>query len=224
MTTPAWRNLGLWAPGRTYESAQIALADRVGDVELEGRAVVELGCGTGAGLNQWRRRGAARAIGYDPAARASDSIRSSPAHALDEPSDVVLAVDAAYHFDLLRTAHAVGRSLRPGGVFRFTDFVIDADSRRARTVAWAIGRACRFGPGAPRTEDELRALLVRAGLTWDGIEDLTEEVLGGFVDYVGDGTAIARHDRRRYTVTAHFARWVLRTRAARYVLVRARRD
>lgn len=228
--TPAWRNLGRWAPGRSYLDAQIALADAVAEAAgpLEGRTVVELGCGAGAGLVRWVEHfGAARAIGYDPATQPSlrnpriEQVRGR-ARDLRHEADVVLAVDAAYHFDLPRTLGAVRRHLRPGGTLVFTDILLDATGRRARSTAWGLGRLCRFGPGAPRPEDELRAQVTQAGLTSLDLTDLTDEVLGGFARYVGRGPPIEPAERLPFHLTARFARWTVETRAARYALIRAR--
>lgn len=236
VAAPVFTNLGLWRPGARYPEAAEALARAVGEagrIAPDDR-VLELACGAGAGLPLWRTLGAGAVLGIDPgsldAARRVSAgldgveVRSGRAEDADHfgAFDVVLAVDAAYHFDAAVWLGAAGRALAPGGRLAFTDLVLDG----RLGVGGRVGaRLCRFGRGAPRRADRLQEDLREAGLELEAVEDLTQAVLEGFSAWAAagphaDGPPVPR---LAITITAALARRARAQAWARYVLVRARK-
>jgi SAM-dependent methyltransferase len=95
--------------------------------EIEGRSVIDLGCGEGAEAVELAERGAARVLGVDidlpaleraraRAARAGVSDRCSFADSTSEQADVIVALDSFEHFlDLPGMLVRMHSMLRPGG-------------------------------------------------------------------------------------------------------------
>lgn len=115
--------------------------------ELQGKRVLEVGCGQGIGLEIVSALGAARAIGFDldPAmiALAQSRVASGSwgaaayvgdATAISAPDssfDAVVEYAILHHIPPWRDALGeIARVLRPGGVFYFEDFL------RGFTTAW----------------------------------------------------------------------------------------
>lgn len=103
--------------------------------ELDGRAVLDLGCGTGERCVEYARRGAAKVVGIDISERMLAEARRKNSHprveyrrlpmeeigTLDGPFDVV-ASSLAIHYvaDYAGVAAAVYGLLNPGGIFVFS--------------------------------------------------------------------------------------------------------
>ncbi len=139
----------------------------LGDEPLDGRVVVDVGCGRGGTLGLVRRRApSATAVGVDLVVSSLRAARrgrlSSPVVAGDAQRlplrtssvDVVVNIESAVHYPDPAAFYAeVGRCLRPGGAFLYADL----------WVAAAV--------------DDYRRLLAAAGLDLEVDDDITAAVL-----------------------------------------------
>lgn len=187
-----WGNLGLW-PASDYAGAGRALAWRVGQAAAlgPGQRVLSLACGAGDELALWVASfGVAQACGSetDPVARALAEQLTGPRCSVTATPpagrfDAMLCVDAAYHFsprtDWLSDSFA---RLQPRGRLAFTDLVLEG-----RRSWWLRGAARLCGvPAADLCDTATRAAQLRAaGFTDVQHQRLDEEVLAGFVAFVG---------------------------------------
>lgn len=213
-----WDNLGDWSePRAAYEDAAAALARRLWGLSgaEAGARVLDVGCGFGAQLAVWRGAGAADVLALEPdktrataaAARFADdpavTVQEAGAArgaALDENSrDLVLVVDALYHFEArARFFSDCRRVLASDGALAFCTIVAPG-ARRSRAMWNAVGRAFEMPDGVP-TERELRAELANAGLGDVRVEDWTDAVLHGFAAHGSRALAGGEDMRRRLRV------------------------
>lgn len=208
-TAGAWGNLGLW-PADDYGAACAALARAVGRAALlaPGQRVLSLACGAGDELALWIDEfGAAHALGIDRDGALTDRAPPHPQTTLRtgdaaQPElgaaslDVVLCVDAAYHF-APRAAWlaAVRRTLQTGGRLAFTDLVLDrATGTRALLAPLLRPLMQRGAAGAGIdlsevvSDDEATARVAATGFVDVQIDRLDEAVLGGFARFVAAQT------------------------------------
>jgi SAM-dependent methyltransferase len=123
-------------------------------VPMRGARVLEVGVGTGAYLDLWRRLGAGDVTGIDISGAAIDFLRRSqragtflqadvtePSLPLDEGAfDLVAALDVLYHVvDDTRLATAmrhIARALKPGGVLAMHDQFLHRASEHHGYIRW----------------------------------------------------------------------------------------
>ncbi len=238
-----WQNLGLW-PVRTggtshspnhpidYDHACERLAQRVGEAAhlTPGQRVLELGAGSGAGLELWRDRFGVQAQGMELPLRARPDMLAREfclerrdgvtRLAAPGPFDAVLAVDSAYHLAPIgNLAAAIARSLAPDGVVALTTL----------TARWPLSRAIEplaHMPRAALVSDV--AVVFRTCFQAVVVEDLSDEVLGGFARHVATcRPGLSKTQRRsaawrKIAATANLAR-LASLGLLGYVLVRAKR-
>lgn len=178
----AWENLGLWShAGQSYAEAARALALKVANAAAlkPGQAVLDIGPGQS---NQQRELlHELFGIGdYYPWERSSPP---PPTRRFDH----VLAVDSAYFVPgLWATLQRLWPRVEPGGSMTWTDLYLSEPITSSRTRARL--RLTGLLAGIPR--DHWRTLD-----TWSGrmamlpggsahVEDLTDDVLGGFVRHM----------------------------------------
>lgn len=113
---------------------------RKAGLRLDGKAVLDFGCGTGYFEDLWERRGALRADGVDIVPEVIERLQAAHprrrylcADLAEDPSglsrfgrpDLITALDVLYHIvedgALLRTLRALVSILAPGGHLLFTD-------------------------------------------------------------------------------------------------------
>ena len=158
----AWSNLGLWREGDTdYRVAAQALALQLAEqMPLQADAkVLDVACGYGTSLNLWYELGVRDITGLEPQTACVhawqadlrfqcwlDNMQNLNLRAQGQTFEAIIAIDAAYQWDLqqwLQQAHAV---LRPNGRLGF-HFLLLADdfaqrlcgngSVPARCCAWS---------------------------------------------------------------------------------------
>jgi SAM-dependent methyltransferase len=191
-TPGAWGNLGLWRAETDYAGACRALAQRVGEAAAlqAGDKLLSVACGAGEELRLWREQfGVPDPLGLEPdpalvrAAGAHGRVLRQEALApLSDRFDVVVCVDAAYHFTPRGAwLQAMAQRLKPGGRIAFTDLVLDGrpSAVLTRAAAWCGVVASDLKPAAHR-----RLELAAAGFADPSSEVLTNEVLGGFARFV----------------------------------------
>ncbi len=193
-----WSNLGLWTAGPEYRTAAAALArDLAAAVNLQaGDRVLDLACGYGASLALWGTEFGVQACdAVEAQRRCTDALQHPPPEALqhlytgwledlvlpEAAYDVVLSVDAAYHFaDPATFPTFLQHRLRPQGRFAFHTLALAEDVRSTR---WApvLRQAAIRNPAPVSVWQQAWASDV-----WDKIEvvDQTDAVLGGFPDFV----------------------------------------
>lgn len=241
MTSSGWDNLGDWSePRESYAEAAEALAERLWRLSGAGvgARVIDVGAGYGAQLATWRRLGAADVVAMEPdterAAAASARVAADAAVTVFEAAaqavagldggsrDVVLVVDALYHFvDRARFFREVRRVLDGGGRLVFCT-VVSPDDFGVSSAWAAVGRGFEMPGGVP-TEASLCRELAHAGFGDLSVEDWSVDVLDGFARQGGRCVGPATPMRRRARVAA--TRWGCRTALAlgvRYVGVCAR--
>lgn len=193
-----WSNLGKWTSGSDYRAAAAALARDLGNaVQLQPTDhVLDLACGYGASLALWESGFRVQVCdAVEGQQRCTAWLRQQTPGCLrhlhegwletfePEPAsyDVLLCVDAAYHF--ATPEHfplQLHRWLRPGGRFAFHTLVLKEAQRPTR---WkTLLQQAQLVELAPRITWEHAW---EAG-QWDRVtvEDLTRFVLGGFPVFV----------------------------------------
>ena len=140
--------VGYLGLGRIYNSylyrLRVAAADRAiqrWKIDVRGKSVLDVGCGTGLWLEYWRRRGAAPLSGVDiadvaisrlsqrfPDAKLYCDDISNPSFSLPTQFDIVSAFDVLFHItDDEKWSLALGniaRHLKPGGWLLLSDLFL----------------------------------------------------------------------------------------------------
>lgn len=199
-----WTNLGYWPGATSYVEAARELARRVGQAAQlrPGDVVLDYACGYGDSLKMWVEEfGVARVVGVEPdplvtsivarrvaewgladrvsvmTARAEDMMPSE----LVPRANVVVCVDAAYHFtDLRRWLGRVARALPNGGRVG----VCGVEFSDGAAGAWLVRGMARIA-GIP--EENLspaagaREVLAAAGAKVRSSDEAGLAVLDGFV-------------------------------------------
>jgi SAM-dependent methyltransferase len=165
---------GFLSPGGPEEIARL-----IGDAELEGRAVLDVGCGAGGiDLALVRNHGAGYVTGIDVEDTVLESARSLVARAglaarigvlkvapgpLPFPPgcfDVVFSKDSIVHIaDKHALMREVSRVLKPGGCFIASDWLIGHDCPpSAAMAAYIEAEGLNFGMASPaRYADAMRS-------------------------------------------------------------------
>ncbi|MEO1574160.1 MAG: hypothetical protein AAFU65_04285 [Pseudomonadota bacterium] len=180
--TTQWENLGLWShAGQSYADAARALALKVADSAALGSSHSVLDIGPGQSDEQRTLWQSQFAIGeYYPWERAS---AAPPVRQWDH----VLAVDSAYFVPALwSTLETLWPRVKPGGSITWTDLYLKAPVSGAgtRLRLWATGRLSGIPHDHWRTLDVWARRVETLTQHPAHIEDLTDDVLGGFVRHM----------------------------------------
>ncbi len=172
---------GLWGDGFLSPGGAEEVARTVADVDLDGRVVIDIGCGSGgATIALVRDHGAGRVIGIDVEQPVCDHARArvvrdgladrieirrvepGPLPFDDGSVDVVFSKDSIVHIaDKEALAADVFRVLRPGGWFVASDWLISHDGEPSPAMAaYIAAEALDFGMASPA---RYRAALAAAG-------------------------------------------------------------
>ena len=237
----AWSNLGLWQTGQTdYRTAAQALALQLAEqMRLQAASsLLDVACGYGASLNVWHEMGIRNITGLEPQTACvqawqndrrfqcwHDSMQSLNLLSQGQPFEAIIAIDAAYQWDVqlwLEQAHA---ALRPNGRLGF-HFLLLADDFAQRPV-WQ--RLCSrvllrmVGVKTCLTAKQLQAALkTQTHPAWSevGITDLSDEVLAGFGRYaLRLPTYPLDFDHLKIQATGHLCRYLHRQKSVRYVSI-----
>ena len=237
----AWSNLGLWREGVTdYRMAAQALALQLAEqMSLQAAAkVLDVACGYGASLNLWHELDLRDITGLEAQTACvhawqtdlrfqcrHDTMQNLSLRAQGQTFEAVIAIDAAYQWDLqqwLQQAHAV---LSPNGRLGF-HFLLLADDFAQRPV-WQ--RLCTrvllrmVGVKTCLTQTQLQAAFnSQAHQTWTEvcITDLSNEVLGGFGQYALRFSTTPRDfDHFKIQATGRLCRYLHRHQSVRYVSI-----
>jgi len=171
----------LWGDGFLSPGGPEEVARTVGDVDLSGKLVVDIGCGSGGvTIALVCDHGAGRVIGIDVEAPVCDQARArverrglsdrieirqvspGPLPFGDASIDVVFSKDSIVHIpDKETLAVDVFRVLRPGGWFVASDWLIAHDDEPSpEMAAYIAAEDLDFGMASPR---RYRAALEAAG-------------------------------------------------------------
>lgn len=203
-----WTNLGLWQENETdYVTAAHQLAYHMGQslVLTPQYKILDVGCGYGASIRVWRDDFAIQNISvvelqpiccnylvYKHQALLTDIFQQSIFSA--KPSinknlyDVVMSIDAAYHSALQCYLDAIAPWLAEKGQVGFhvlmkSDAWQNASAQQKNALQqklkWAKVDAAHL-----LTHAELNKVMQHNGYQHIQIQDLTQQVLGGFSDYM----------------------------------------
>lgn len=202
----AWTNLGFWKNTQNYREACCQLADHLAQaVNLNSKDhLLDLGCGQGASLLHWLQY-------YQPKSLSAVELQSKCVNKIQKliPEinqiysgsflnlkqfefkkffDVVLCIDAAYHSHLNSFLDSVVSVLNSKGRLGF-HYLMRADSCQNMTVLqeqkyrYLLKAADVVWDNVPN-EKTLRNALEQQGFANIQIEDLSEQVLLGFSQYI----------------------------------------
>ncbi|WP_016801923.1 SAM-dependent methyltransferase [Acinetobacter calcoaceticus] len=202
----AWTNLGFWKNTQNYREACCQLADHLAQaVNLNSKDhLLDLGCGQGASLIYWLQRYQPKSLSaVDLQAKCvnkiqkiipeinqiySGSFLNLKQFEFKQSFDVVLCIDAAYHSSLNSFLNSVTPVLNSKGRLGF-HYLMKADSCQNMTVLqeqkyrYLLKAADVVWDNVPN-EKTLRNALEQQGFVDIQIEDLSEQVLLGFSQYI----------------------------------------
>ena len=239
--TQAWSNLGLWRSGQSdYRTAAQALALLLAEqMSLQAASsLLDVACGYGASLNVWHELGIADITGLEPQTACVQAWQTDPRfhcwhdtmqnlgqRAQGKSIDAIIAIDAAYQWDLqlwLQQAHA---ALCPNGRLGF-HFLLLADDFAQRPVwkrLYTRALLRMVGVKSYLTQNQLQAALnAHVHQPWSevSITDLSAEVLGGFGRYaLRLPNSPLDFDHLKIQATGHLCRYLHRQKSVRYVSI-----
>lgn len=202
----AWTNLGFWKNTQNYREACCQLADHLARaVNLNSKDhLLDLGCGQGASLMYWLQRYQPKSLSaVDLQAKCvnkiqkiipeinqiySGSFLNLKQFEFKQSFDVVLCIDAAYHSSLNSFLNSVTPVLNSKGRLGF-HYLMKADSCQNMTALqeqkyrYLLKAADVVWDNVPN-EKTLRNALEQQGFVDIQIEDLSEQVLLGFSQYI----------------------------------------
>lgn len=202
----AWTNLGFWKNTQNYREACCQLADHLAQaVNLNSKDhLLDLGCGQGASLMYWLQRYQPKSLSaVDLQAKCvnkiqkiipeinqiySGSFLNLKQFEFKQSFDVVLCIDAAYHSSLNSFLNSVTPVLNSKGRLGF-HYLMKADSCQNMTALqeqkyrYLLKAADVVWDNVPN-EKTLRNALEQQGFIDIQIEDLSEQVLLGFSQYI----------------------------------------
>jgi cyclopropane fatty-acyl-phospholipid synthase-like methyltransferase len=202
----AWTNLGFWKNTQNYREACCQLADHLAQaVNLNSKDhLLDLGCGQGASLLHWLKYYQPKSVSaVDLQAECvnkiqrlipeinqiySGSFLNLKQFEFKQFFDVVLCIDAAYHSHLNSFLDSVVPVLNSKGRLGF-HYLMRADSCQNMTVLqeqkyrYLLKAADVVWDNVPN-EKTLRNTLEQQGFADIQIEDLSEQVLFGFSQYI----------------------------------------
>lgn len=203
----AWTNLGAWCcPDDAYITAAQRLAQYIGEgLSLsETDQVLDIGCGHGASLQYWHRHFAVQYIvAMELQAQCCDKLWRSQLPYLKQvlnqsvfdqhttrkiaQFDVVLSVDAAYHYPLRNYLQAIQPWLKPGGRTGF-HFLLKSDGFNSLSMQQQkqIGQKLKWAKvdvGLLHDQTSAHSTLQAYGFEKIEIMDLTDQVFKGFSGY-----------------------------------------
>ncbi|MNU84941.1 Erythromycin 3''-O-methyltransferase [compost metagenome] len=202
----AWTNLGFWKNTQNYREACCQLADHLAQaVNLNSKDhLLDLGCGQGASLLHWLQH-------YQPKSLSAVDLQAQCVNKIQrlipevsqifcgsflnlkqfefkQSFDVVLCIDAAYHSSLNSFLNSVTPVLNSNARLGF-HYLMRADSCQNMTVLqeqkyrYLLKAADVVWDNVPN-EKTLRNALEQQGFVDIQIEDLSEQVLLGFSQYI----------------------------------------
>ncbi|MNZ07864.1 class I SAM-dependent methyltransferase [Acinetobacter calcoaceticus] len=202
----AWTNLGFWKNTQNYREACCQLADHLARaVNLNSKDhLLDLGCGQGASLMHWLQCYQPKSLSaVDLQAKCvnkiqkiipeinqiySGSFLNLKQFEFKQSFDVVLCIDAAYHSSLNSFLNSVTPVLNSNARLGF-HYLMRADSCQNMTVLqeqkyrYLLKAADVVWDNVPN-EKTLRNALEQQGFVDIQIEDLSEQVLLGFSQYI----------------------------------------
>ncbi|WP_288420886.1 methyltransferase domain-containing protein [uncultured Acinetobacter sp.] len=202
----AWTNLGFWKNTQNYPEACRQLADHLAQaVNLNSKDyLLDLGCGQGASLLHWLQH-------YQPKSMSAVELQAQCVNKIQnltpeisqifcgsflnlkqfkfkQAFDVVMCIDAAYHSSLNSFLDSVTPVLNSNARLGF-HYLMRAESCQNMTMLQEqkyryLLKAADVAWDAVPTEQILRTTLQQQGFTDIQIEDLSEQVLFGFSEYI----------------------------------------
>lgn len=202
----AWTNLGFWKNTQNYPEACRQLADHLAQaVNLNSKDyLLDLGCGQGASLLHWLKH-------YQPKSMSAVELQAQCVNKIQnlipeisqifcgsflnlkqfefkQRFDAVLCIDAAYHSSLNSFLDSVTPVLNSNARLGF-HYLMRAESCQNMTMLQEqkyryLLKAADVTWNAVPTEQTLRTSLEKQGFTDIQIEDLSEQVLLGFSEYI----------------------------------------
>ncbi|WP_139113898.1 SAM-dependent methyltransferase, partial [Acinetobacter pittii] len=202
----AWTNLGFWKNTQNYREACRQLADHLAQaINLNSKDhLLDLGCGQGASLLHWLQH-------YQPKSLSAVELQTQCVHKIQKliPEisqilcgsflnlkqfefkqyfDVVMCIDAAYHSHLNSFLDSITPVLNSKGRLGF-HYLMRADSCQNMTILQEqkhryLLKAANVAWDSVPNEKMLRATLEQQGFVDIQIEDLSQQVLLGFSQYI----------------------------------------
>ena len=243
----AWTNLGYWTETHmSYVQACQALADHLAHaVELNSADyVLDLGCGQGASLEHWKKN-------YQPQRIEAVELQADCVERIQQccvgvgrvykqsfleldqlkaikPFTVILCIDAAYHYDLTLFLQSISTVLAENGRIGFHTLIL--------TEKWlqlTVFQQFRYRMLLKSADINLNHLMFHKDLVQTlseyafieiNIENLSESVLAGFADYIGQKKMKINHlDALKINMTAKLCQKLYQDGLVNYVQVTAQK-
>ena len=238
----AWSNLGLWQAGDDYRHACQALATHLADsIHLNSNDVLlDLACGQGASLNLWNNNYNIQNISaielqknhvdhlkiHAPFLNSIiyDSFLNLNANSFKQQFSAVLCIDAAYHVNLNSFLNAVKAVMQPKARLAFhtlmlSDEFLNLNAWQQKQYAYLL-KAADVNLKDLMTQNRLQSTIMQHGFTQVQVEDLSEQVLAGFADFVASkNLALNGVDGFKIKMTAKLCQKLWQDGLVRYVAV-----
>jgi cyclopropane fatty-acyl-phospholipid synthase-like methyltransferase len=240
----AWSNLGLWQAGDNYRHACQALAMHLADsIDLNSKDIVlDLACGQGASLELWYKNykiqnihavelQQSHVLRIQQHATFLNSIRCDSflnlnSNSFSQKFSAVLCIDAAYHVNLNSFLDSVKQVMQPQGRLAFHTLILseaflNLNIWQQKKYAYVL-KAADVNLDHLMTQDGLKSTIMQHGFQQVQIEDLSEQVLGGFADYIQRADLVLTGlDGIKIKMTAKLCRKLYQDGFVRYVAVAA---
>lgn len=238
----AWSNLGLWQTAQCYSDAGQALAEHLAQlIHLNSKdRLLDLACGQGASIELWNKKYNIQNISavelqpecvnhlqnHAPFLNSilCDSFLNLTSSTFPQKFDAVLCIDAAYHVVLNTFLSAIQNVLAVHGRLGFHtlmlhDHFFDLTLVQQKKYMFLL-KAADVNLRHLMCKNKLQCTIMKHGFSQVFIQDLSENVLQGFANYIDKGQLnLTGLDGFKIKITAKLCAKLFRDGWIRYVAI-----